>query len=145
MELPTDYNGENMLIGANKLNNTIKQYLSNIRPNADTIEEIRDNLLEYRFELEEYILDISDYDFAPRRDNLTKRGILIDLRENVKILNKTLSELSQTGGRRHKGRNKSSRKMRARSMRARSMRAKSMRAKSMRSRRARKSLRRRRY
>jgi hypothetical protein len=86
-----DYRGENMLVGANNLNNFVKHYLDSRRFDPVALEE-------YKLDLEEYIRDIKDYNFAPRTDNLTKEGILIDLNENLKRITEYMEETF--GGRR---------------------------------------------
>lgn len=118
MELPTDYNGDNMLIGANNLNNEIKQYLETGR-DASVLED-------YKLDLEEYLNDIPPYNFSPRSDNLTKEGILTDLNENLRRINQL--SVTERGGKRKAKRNKKTR-------------SKKMRSKKMRSRRVKKSLR----
>jgi hypothetical protein len=107
MELPTDYNGDNMLIGANNLNNEIKQYLETGR-DASVLED-------YKLDLEEYLNDIPPYNFSPRSDNLTKEGILTDLNENLRRINQL--SLTERGGKRKAKRNKKTRSKKMRSRR----------------------------
>jgi hypothetical protein len=124
MELPADYNGENMLIGANNLNNEVKQYLDSVSSGANISEDTMNILTEYRMDIEEYIPDITDYEFAPRSDGLTKEGILIDLNENLQQINQTLSNMQQTAGKRRQRKNKrKSRKINSRKSRSRKSRS----------------------
>ncbi len=120
MELPADYNGENMLIGANNLNNEIKQYIYSVSSGDNIREDTLHTLEEYILDIDEYIRDITDYDFAPRSDGLTKEGILIDLNENVQQINQTISNMQQTAGKRRQRKNKrKSKKMNSRKSRSR--------------------------
>ena len=111
MEVP-NYNGENMLVGANLLYIKIKNFINEHEGNQSDSGFVRYMLVEYLKDIDEYITDISAYEFAPRSDNLTKEGILIDL-ENTKVRINGL--LATIGGRRRKSiRRKTSRKGRSR-------------------------------
>ena len=106
MNNPIDY-GDDMLIHANNLCIEIKNFISMGQNDSFDDEVLRDYLVI----IDEYIRDITGYDFAPRRDRLTKEGILIDL-ENTKT---RINGLLSTGGRRRKlSRRKTSRKGRSR-------------------------------
>ena len=83
-----NYDGENMLIGASKLNKDIKDYLNSPRRRSD--DGYIETLKEYREDINEYIADIVSYNFAPRVDGLSKEGILIDLETNLRRINKRL-------------------------------------------------------
>jgi hypothetical protein len=88
----SNYNRENLLFDANELNAEIK----------DDIKDGDRDTLETRLEeVNDYIIAITEYTFAPRTDGLTKDNILRSLRDT-----KTTIEglLSATGGRRRKGR-----------------------------------------
>ncbi len=113
MENPIDY-GEDMLIRANHLYIRIKTFIYERQVNQSNSNDpfVRYNLEQSLKNIDEYIRDISAYDFAPRSDNLTKEGILIDL-ENMKARINGL--LAPSGGRRRKSsRRKTSRKGRSR-------------------------------
>lgn len=86
--MSANYNGENMLIGASKLNKDVKDYLNSLRRRSD--DGYVETLEEYREDINEYIVDITSYDFAPRVDGLSKEGILKDLETNVTRINKRL-------------------------------------------------------
>lgn len=96
--LPSNYNDENMLIGANRLNIKIKDYLNYINYELlvsqsisnEFYNDIQDSLTEYLEEINEYLRDISAYDFAPRNDRLTKEGVLADLYTNLDEIKKML-------------------------------------------------------
>jgi hypothetical protein len=95
------YNGERMLIGANKLNNKVKRYLE--ASSEYSLEDVRADLGEFKLDLEEYIADITPYNFTmPRSDNLTKEGILVDLQLNLNEVNNKLANRQQGGRRKHK-------------------------------------------
>jgi hypothetical protein len=100
MDVP-NYNGENMLVGANLLYIKIKNFINEHEGNQSDSGFVRYMLVEYLKDIDEYITDITAYDFAPRTDNLTKEGILIDL-ENMKVRINNL--LPTIGGRRRKSR-----------------------------------------
>jgi hypothetical protein len=107
MEHPPNYNGENMLYGANKLNNDIKFFL-NDEDTDISLPDYREVILEYKADIEEYIRDIGEYNFRmPNEYGLTKEGILIDLNTNLKRIDKLLS--GTHGGKRRR-KNKSKRK-----------------------------------
>jgi hypothetical protein len=96
MELPPNYNNDNMLIGANNLNNQIKAYL-----NRNSIpDDNQYNLEEFKLDIEEYLRDIPPYNFRPRTDGLTKEGIIGDLEYNLSRINEELSRIGRrnTGG-----------------------------------------------
>ena len=104
MDNPIDY-GDDMLIHANNLCIEIKNFISMGQNDSFDDEVLRDYLVI----IDEYIRDITSYDFAPRTDRLTKEGILIDL-ENTKT---RINGLLSSGGRRRKSiRRKTSRKFR---------------------------------
>jgi hypothetical protein len=125
MELPADYNGENMLIGANNLNNEIRQYLDSISSDANVREDTLHTLEEYILDIDEYITDISAYEFAPRSDDLTKEGILADLNANLQQINQTISNMQQTAGKKRQRKNKrKSRKSHSRKSRSKKLRSK---------------------
>ena len=88
--------GENMLPEANNLCIEIKNFISMGHNDSFDNEVLRD----YIGIIDEYIIDITAYDFAPRTDRLTKEGILIDL-ENTKT---RINGLLSSGGRRRKSR-----------------------------------------
>lgn len=93
------YNGERMLIGANKLNYYVKNYLQS--SGNYSMEEIKSDLEEFKLDLEEYINDITSYNFVmPRSDSLTKEGILNDLQFNLNEVNNKLANIQ--GGRKRK-------------------------------------------
>jgi hypothetical protein len=110
MEVP-NYNGENMLVGANLLYIKIKNFINEHQGDQSNSGFVRYMLVEYLKDIDEYIRDITAYNFAPRTDRLTKEGILIDL-ENTKT---RINGLLSSGGRRRKSiRRKTSRKGRSR-------------------------------
>ena len=80
--LPPNYEGENMLIGANDLNNRIKSYMDMLDEEG-SFPDSKGILDEYILDIEDYIPDIERYNFAPRDDRLTKEGILVDLGINL--------------------------------------------------------------
>jgi len=93
------YNDEQMLVGANKLNNKVKSYLS--ASGEYSLEDVRADLGEFKLDLEEYIADITAYNFImPRSDGLTKEGVLNDLRINLNEVNNKLA--NRRGGRKRK-------------------------------------------
>lgn len=97
-----NYNGENMLCGANKLNNDIKSYLNRIEEEG-FFHDSKKILKEYKLDIEEYLGEMHDYTFAPRDDRLTKEGIIEDLHMN---LERILYNLSIMRGNRHGGKRK---------------------------------------
>ena len=111
MELPSDYNGDNMLIGATNLNRDISGYLDYIGSNAEPSV-----LAEYKLDIEEYLTDIPPYDFAPRTDGLVKEAVLMDLNNNLQRINELLQV--ERGGKRRRRRNKSKRKTHSRKTRS---------------------------
>jgi len=93
------YNDEQMLVGANKLNNKVKSYLS--ASGEYSLEDVRADLGEFKLDLEEYIADITPYNFImPRSDGLTREGVLNDLRINLNEVNNKLA--NRRGGRKRK-------------------------------------------
>ena len=119
MEIP-NYSGENMLVGANSLYIRAKNFVELYERNPSIPPDVLFTLREYLNDINRYIRDISAYNFAPRSDNLTKEGILIDL-ENMKVRIYGLSPPNNnisTGGRRRKSR-KSRRSRRSRKHRSR--------------------------
>lgn len=112
--LPSNYNGENMLVGANNLNNQIKGYLDRLEQEHRNIDNVvRSNLEEFRLDIEDprdgFLPSIENYAFAtPRSDRLTKEGVLVDLHINLDRINDILS--SRSGGKKRKP--KKTRKMR---------------------------------
>lgn len=113
-EMPQNYSGENMLIGANNLNRDIKRFIQNNYGRYGSPAEDIEVLEDYKLDIEEYLRDIEAYNFAPRTDRLTKEGILIDLRTNLQKINELIEEINQrvtSGGRKRKMK---SRKMKSR-------------------------------
>lgn len=104
-EMPANYHGENMLIGANNLNRDIKRFIQNNYGRYGSPAEDMEVLEDYKLDIEEYLRDIEAYNFAPRTDRLTKEGILIDLRTNLQKINELIEEINQrltSGGRKRK-------------------------------------------
>jgi hypothetical protein len=98
----SSYNDENMLIGANKLNNDVKNYFEYLHREGLS-HDTEDILHDLKLDIEEYLRDIEPYDFAPRNDRLTKEGILVDLHINLDRINAFPSEFnSRSGGKRKK-------------------------------------------
>jgi hypothetical protein len=93
MEFPHNYNGDNMLIGANNLNNDIKSYINSVNATKDDLEN-------YILDIDEYLRDIPPFNFRPRTDGLTKENILINLVETKNQINTRLETMQ--GGRRKK-------------------------------------------
>jgi vacuolar-type H+-ATPase subunit I/STV1 len=90
----TNYNGENMLYGANKLNIDIKNFINFITARRENRHpDDKHTLQEYILDIDEYIRDITAYNFAPRTDRLTKEGVLVDLSNTKKNINDLLSSL----------------------------------------------------
>jgi len=102
-----NYDGENMLCGANILNNKIKSYLNRIEEEG-LFHDTRKTLIEYKLDIQEYLGEINNYTFAPRTDRLTKEGILEDLRINLKRIETQLSNMPihRNGGKRKTGKRK---------------------------------------
>jgi hypothetical protein len=92
---PPNYHGENMLIGANRLNKDIKRFIENTYGTYDMYEDDLDVLQEFDNDIDKYLHDISPYNFAPRTDRLTKEGILVDLRENSQLIAQLIDETNQ--------------------------------------------------
>lgn len=75
MNVP-NYNGDNMLVGAEILNNQIRKYIKSRNVDKNVLEE-------YKLDIEEYLRDIPPFHFAPREDDLTKEQVLIELKVNL--------------------------------------------------------------
>ncbi len=75
MNVP-NYNGDNMLVGAERLNSQIRKYMESKNIDKNVLEE-------YKLDIEEYLRDIPPFDFEPREDDLTKDQVLIDLKVNL--------------------------------------------------------------
>ena len=88
-----NYDGDNMLIGANRLNIDAKNYMN-------SGINVRRDLEEFKLDIEDYLIAIPNYEFGPRTDNLTKEGVLIDLHTNLDRINKLLQMDSIRGGKR---------------------------------------------
>lgn len=97
-----NYDGENMLCGANILNNKIKSYLNTIEEEG-FFHDSKKILKEYKLDIEEYLGEMHDYTFAPRDDRLTKEGIIEDLHMNLKRIKYQLLIMR---GNRHGGKRK---------------------------------------
>jgi hypothetical protein len=113
-----NYNGENMLNGANRLNIRIKEYMDNKNLTPDNIsnldEDIKNDLIEFKLDIVDYMPDMEQYTFAPRNDRLTKEGVLEDLRINLDRINKVLAAAADTnitGGKRKSRKNKKSKRI----------------------------------
>jgi hypothetical protein len=112
-----NYNGENMLNGANRLNIRIKEYMDNKNLTPDNIsnldEDIKNDLIEFKLDIVDYMPDMEQYTFAPRNDRLTKEGVLEDLRINLDRINKVLAAANTniTGGKRKSRKNKKSKRI----------------------------------
>jgi hypothetical protein len=119
-----NYNGENMLNGANRLNIRIKEYMDNKNLTPDNIsnldEDIKNDLIEFKLDIVDYMPDMEQYTFAPRNDRLTKEGVLEDLRINLDRINKVLAAANTniTGGKRKSRKNKKSKRIYKKSKRA---------------------------
>lgn len=110
VQVVSSYNGENMLIGANKLNNDIKKYFDMLHREGLS-HDTEENLHEFKLDIEDYLRDIEPYDFAPRDDRLTKEGILVDLKMNLDRIDAFPSEyINTSGGKRKSRRRKSTRR-----------------------------------
>jgi hypothetical protein len=116
-DIPLNYNGENMLNGANRLNIRIKEYMDNKNLTPDHIsnldEDIKNELIEFKLDIVDYMPDMERYTFAPRNDRLTKEGVLEDLRINLDRINKVLAaaDTNITGGKRKSRKNKKSKRI----------------------------------
>ena len=102
-----------MFVGANKLNIRVKSFINYITANSENRHpDDRQSFQDYSLFIDEYIEDISEYNFSPRSYNLTEDNILRTL-ENTKVRINGL--LATIGGRRRKSiRRKTSRKGRSR-------------------------------
>ena len=111
-----NYNGENMLDGANRLNIRIKEYMDSKNLTPDDISnvdrDIRNDLIEFKLDIVDYMPDMERYNFAPRNDRLTKEGVMEDLRINLDRINKILAAVDRniTGGKRKSRKNKKSKR-----------------------------------
>lgn len=75
MNVP-NYNGDNMLVGAERLNREIQNYMTSKNIDKNVLEE-------FKLDIEEYLRDIPPFNFAPREDDLTKEQVLIELKVNL--------------------------------------------------------------
>jgi hypothetical protein len=120
-----------LLPDANRLNVRIKNYLYYINNDllqspsitSKLYDDIRNTLIEYLEEIDEYLESVRQYgDNSPRNDRLTKEGVLADLYTNIEEIRKVLTYIrdsiddgsltiteEESGGKR-KNKNKKSRK-----------------------------------
>lgn len=112
--MPPNYDGDNMLIGANRLNEDIKRYLKSNNVYKHDLEE-------FKLDIEEYLRDIPPFEFKEREDDLTKDYVLDELRENLNQIEAKLQTM-QGGRRKRRGtkhRNRKVQKRRNRTIRKR--------------------------
>lgn len=119
---------ERMLDFANNLNNEIKNYLNSLddhplRDQPGYIHSISSNMLErLKQKIETHIANITNYDFAPRTDRLTKEGVLTDLNMNLDRINRQIAanaapNAAPNGGKRRKTNRRKTNKKSSRKMR----------------------------
>lgn len=72
----SNYNGDNMLVGAERLTREIEKYIKSKNIDKNVLEE-------FKLDIEEYLRDIPPFNFAPREDDLTKEQVLIELKVNL--------------------------------------------------------------
>lgn len=108
---------EQLLDIANNLNIEIKNYLTSLddhplRDSPGYIHSISSNILgRLKQKVETYIRDITNHDFAPRTDRLTKEGVLTDLNMNLDRINRQMAaNVATNGGKRSKSNRKTNRK-----------------------------------
>jgi hypothetical protein len=93
-------NNNDVLKGANNLNNEVKIYIRSIRgcPLIKIIKtQAGENLETYKNDLEEYLKDINDGNgIGENSMNLDKDGIIIDIENNIKQIEDMIQR--QQGG-----------------------------------------------
>jgi len=114
---------EDILVAANRLNNDIKRFIENTYGTYDMPSEDLYMLEEFQERIEKFLREIPSYNSSPRTDNLTKEGILIDLRGNLPRIAQLIDETNQRiansyqrqgGSRKRKTRKMGSRRMKRR-------------------------------
>jgi hypothetical protein len=86
---------EDLLVSANRLNNDIKRFIENTYGTYDMPSEDLYMLEEFEERIENFLREIPSYNSPPRTDNLTKEGILIDLRGNLPRIAQLIDETNQ--------------------------------------------------